>query len=285
MLTVRLSDQPVVILEDNNDKGYPSESLNDRFMSISSADCGSDQVRMVVVCQPSTTLTTTQDIPQKPENHKKEFWFSPQMMRTTKMKKLRIVFVSTVMLVCVAAMQSAFAGDKKDHAFTGWAFVFNNPAACVDGCNGPDLCAADGAVIYLTGQRVQKNGRATFAGQISANSLHRVIGPGPCLNNGLIDPINAEIHVGLDDHGEGSLTGDADSKHQETTNPGSNIRQVATFLSGAAAGSVSYTSNGATVPGSSARITRLDTGVSITIDTRFNFDDDDDDSDSDSDSD
>ena len=84
MLTLRQSDQSVVILEDNNDKGFPSENLNDRFISTSSADCGSDQVRMVFVCPPSTTFTTTQDIPQDSENRKKEFWFAQQMMRRTK---------------------------------------------------------------------------------------------------------------------------------------------------------------------------------------------------------
>lgn len=161
--------------------------------------------------------------------------------------------------------------DKKDHAFTAWAFVFNDPENCLGGvCDDPsDLCPADGAVIYLTGQRVQKNGRATLAGQISADSLHRVIGPGGCPDNGLIDPINSEIHVGIQNHGAGSLEGTPEQNHLQVTTPAGNLIQFAIFLPGAAAGIV--TENGVPVPDAAARITRDALGVSISIDTQLDL--------------
>ena len=192
------------------------------------------------------------------------------------MSKLKVIFTSAFLLVILAVSQFASAGDKKDRAITGWAFVFNDASQCdgIEGCDGPDLCAAGGAVIYLTGQRVQKNGRVTFAGQISADSLHRVIGPPPCPANGLTHPMTAEIHVGLDDHGIGSLDGNADSVHAEVTNPGAGtpgIRQFAAFMPGALDGVVFYAGTTTIVPGSSARMTRDSKGVSISIDTNFDL--------------
>ena len=180
--------------------------------------------------------------------------------------------MSLALFVGTAFAQVAFADDGR--AFTGWAFIFNQPSKCdgpCDGVNFPaDLCAAKGNIVYLTGQRVEDGKRAIFAGQISKHSKHRVIdvcGTG----NGLKDPVNAEIHIGLDDHCPGSLDGAADEVHAEVTTPGDGIRQFATFLSGAMQGVVSFAGGNIPVPGSSAYITRAHRGVSISIDTTIDF--------------
>ena len=181
--------------------------------------------------------------------------------------------VFAILMMSLLPLQAVDAGGGNgDRAFTAWAFVFNNPGACVDGCGADDLGRAgvDGAVIYLTGQRVQSNGRAILAGAISANSAHRQIGGNSPL--GLLLPLTAEIHVGLQDHQQGSLDGDDVSRHAEVTQPCGPpcaLVQAAIFLPGDSVGTVVPFGGGAPIPGAAATMTREATGVSISIDTRL----------------
>jgi hypothetical protein len=178
-----------------------------------------------------------------------------------------------VLIVGAAGLQIAQAGNSKgDIAFTNWAFVFNHPEFCDGPCNGPDLGNPDvgGAVIYLTGQRVQSNGRAIFAGAISVNSSYRQIGGSS--PTGITNPHGAEIHVGLQRHTEDSLDGDATARHVQVTNPCGppcSIVQVAVFLQFESGGAVLHTSDLSPVKNSAATITRSDDGVTISIDTRL----------------
>ncbi len=91
------------------------------------------------------------------------------------------------------------------HAFTLWWVVFNNPAACVDGCNGPDLrnpeVMAD--VMYATGNISGDAGTLNFGahlsvGDTSGSIIDDLFGLEPI---GLIDPMGAEIHQIIRSHG------------------------------------------------------------------------------------
>ena len=191
------------------------------------------------------------------------------------MKKQTLVgILTTALVVMVFPGPSAVAdGGNGDRAFTAWAFIFNFPEYCSVPCDADDLGDPDvaGAVIYLTGQRVQSNGRATFGGAISANSSHRQIGGSSPA--GLMMPLTAEIHVGLQDHTKGSLSGDALATHNQVTNPCGPpcaLVQATAFLPGEeVAADVHFWGTTDSVPGATANMTRTDTGVSISIDTRF----------------
>jgi hypothetical protein len=88
------------------------------------------------------------------------------------------------------------------HAYTVWFVVINDPAACSDTpCAPPQFLAdpaADAQVAWgLDGQVAAEDGSATFAAEVPA---------GPLLDGwlpvqGLDDPLAAEIHLVLNDHG------------------------------------------------------------------------------------
>lgn len=185
---------------------------------------------------------------------------------------------TTVFFLALAAFlsfllpaQTVFAdGDKGDTAFSAWAIVFNNPENCVGGCGEDDVgrVGVNGAVIFLTGQRVQSNGRAIFAGAVSALSQHRQIGG--TSPNGLLDPMGSEIHVGLLPHAEGSLA-DPVAAHVNTTTPagGLGFAQAAIFLPNAGDGAVVIPGGGGPVEDATAIIDRVSTGVTISVNTRI----------------
>lgn len=90
------------------------------------------------------------------------------------------------------------------HAYTAWLVIFNNPAGCVEGCGEDDLFNADAAVdvVYLAGRVANRRGRVRLLGRRSvqnkSGSLFAQLGvPSP----GLSDPLGAEVHVVVRDHG------------------------------------------------------------------------------------
>ena len=195
------------------------------------------------------------------------------------MTKLRIMFACMTLTMSLMSMQWAVAGHGNgDEAFTAWAFVFNNPENCDGVCDEfNDVLLADGAVLYLTGQRVQRNGRAIFAGTINANvNNERIFGR-------LTNAGGAEIHVGLQSHGPVAAT--SEDRDAQTTldggacNPECEIKQFAIFPPGAGLGTsqdgtVTWASDGTEVRRSAATIRRVDVGdgdevVVISIDTRL----------------
>lgn len=97
------------------------------------------------------------------------------------------------------------------YAYTVWWVIFNNPAACEDGCNGPDLGNPDveGSVMNATGRLADSHGNARFSAFLPAGFMHtdpssgdlrQVFGPG--LQN--VD--GAEIHIVIRCHGPSSGT-------------------------------------------------------------------------------
>lgn len=82
---------------------------------------------------------------------------------------------------------------------------FNNPAACDNSCNAPDLGnpAVLGTVLYAAGHVIGPNGKGNFAahlavGDTSGDSFP-VEFPGDLV--GLIAPLEAEIHLVVRSHG------------------------------------------------------------------------------------
>jgi hypothetical protein len=87
------------------------------------------------------------------------------------------------------------------HAYTLWFVAVNNFAACsATPCSGQDVIldpATNGQVTYAAGRLVGGSGQATFAGSIAAGT----IAEGWLAGRGLDDPLGAEIHLVVNDHG------------------------------------------------------------------------------------
>jgi hypothetical protein len=87
-----------------------------------------------------------------------------------------------------------------NHAYTVWFVAINNPAACASSpCSGPDILlnpGTDGQVTYGAGHVVGASGQTGFA-------VHMPVGPiGGWLPDRVFDnPLGAEIHLVLNDHG------------------------------------------------------------------------------------
>jgi hypothetical protein len=80
--------------------------------------------------------------------------------------------------------------------FTGWIFIFNNPAACTDGvCNGDDV-----------GNPESRGGAYNFAGHpVNGSTLnlagHVSVGTPAPFGLPLDNPLGAEIHLAVAPHG------------------------------------------------------------------------------------
>ncbi len=93
------------------------------------------------------------------------------------------------------------SGLEPGSAVTVWWIVFNNPNACVDGCDGTDLGDPNvaGDVIYAAGHVVGNNGTANFAAHLNEGDSGGSLFPQP--SPGLIDAETAEIHLVVRSHG------------------------------------------------------------------------------------
>jgi hypothetical protein len=87
-------------------------------------------------------------------------------------------------------------------AYTNWWIIFNNPAACTDGCGMDDFgnSAVMASVIWATGGVVGVNGVGTFNAHLEEGVLPS--GPGQiAFGPGLLDAREAEIHYVVKYHG------------------------------------------------------------------------------------
>lgn len=86
------------------------------------------------------------------------------------------------------------------NAYTIWFVVINNPDACAASpCSGPDIIlnpATESQVTYGAGNIAGGSGLASFAGAFRAGPIAGWL-PGGSLD----DPMTAEIHLVLNDHG------------------------------------------------------------------------------------
>jgi hypothetical protein len=80
--------------------------------------------------------------------------------------------------------------------FSGWIFIFNNPAGCSDPCNGNDLgdTPARGGAYNFAGHVVGRGGKLMLSGHVSAGSETFVGIP-------LENPAGAEVHLAVAPHG------------------------------------------------------------------------------------
>ena len=90
---------------------------------------------------------------------------------------------------------------RAGHAYTVWVLVINNPAACAASpCVPTDILKnpeTQSQVTYGAGHVVGSSGAAGFGGHIARGALPDGWLPG----QGLDDPLSAEIHLVLNDHG------------------------------------------------------------------------------------
>jgi hypothetical protein len=89
-------------------------------------------------------------------------------------------------------------------AYTNWWVIFNNPAACIDGCDVADLFSGDpaigGSILFATGGIISHTGVGHFTAHLAEGELPTL--PGQVfLGTGLTDAQGAEIHYILKTHG------------------------------------------------------------------------------------
>lgn len=92
------------------------------------------------------------------------------------------------------------------HAYTLWFVAFNEPALCAvpNECGPDDVvnAAAKPDMMYAAGRVVAGSGTATFAGHMKvADTSGSINAPVGLPANGLLDPLGAEIHLAVHDHG------------------------------------------------------------------------------------
>ena len=95
------------------------------------------------------------------------------------------------------------SGLEANGAYTVWWVIFNNPERCATNpCTEADLApgvrAATGASpLYVTGQLVRGDGKATFGGSLAVGDTN-----GALFGPGLLEPQKAEVHIVVRTHGQ-----------------------------------------------------------------------------------
>ncbi len=90
------------------------------------------------------------------------------------------------------------------HAITVWWVIFNNPDECTAGVGGlrcgegdlfdPDV---DASVVFAAGHLIGRSGKGNWGGWLGVGDTDGEIWGGP----GLINPLGADIHLVVHDHG------------------------------------------------------------------------------------
>ncbi len=109
-------------------------------------------------------------------------------------------------------MTISTTGLEPGHAYSVWWVIFNNPDACSDECDGDDFPegmpgaktgleppdpAVEASVLWATGLIVSSEGAADFRARLEIGNPPGAVDFGP----GLVDPMNAEIHLPIRSHG------------------------------------------------------------------------------------
>jgi hypothetical protein len=102
-----------------------------------------------------------------------------------------------------ARVQFRTLGLHPGHAYTLWFVVINEPQACADHpapCRPPDVFApgnpTSAQVVGVAGNVVGASGRATFSAHVPTGDID-----GWLPDQGLTNPLGAEVHLVLNDHG------------------------------------------------------------------------------------
>lgn len=107
-----------------------------------------------------------------------------------------------------ASMTLTTSGLEPGHVVTVWWVVFNHPEHCTQGeapmhCGEGDLLiaggdeAVEGTVLAATGHVIGPAGSGHFDAYLATGDSSPVVGAGP----GLTNPLGAEIHFVVRDHG------------------------------------------------------------------------------------
>jgi hypothetical protein len=118
------------------------------------------------------------------------------------------VITRLVLLMLLLFTSAVYAGGKNETAVTNWVVIINDPSACSESpCTEGDVFGSFpdnptmATVCYLTGQSVQANGRATFAGRFGEGTNYGCLEIFAGDLYGLMDADVAEIHMVLQEHG------------------------------------------------------------------------------------
>jgi len=196
---------------------------------------------------------------------------------------LKMALVFLTLLFCSGL---ALAGGKNETATTIWLVIINDPSACSgEPCSEADIFGTVPAnptkatVCYLTGQSVQANGRATFAGRFGEGTNHGCFFPGSDPAFGLMDADMAEIHAVVQEHGyalkSGSGLEDQVSYFEGNCTPACTDSQFTIHLPGSADGdgksmTMMYRfADGSMLKGTTSTLTREDSGIRMVVHTRL----------------
>ena len=118
---------------------------------------------------------------------------------------LKRFIILSVLFLC-PMLASADGRGGGDQTATIWGVFINNTDACASApCTEEEVFAEGNPamtdVCYITGSRVQANGRATFGGRFAEGSYFGCIYSG----YGLIDADVAEMHFVVQKHGRANL--------------------------------------------------------------------------------
>lgn len=88
-------------------------------------------------------------------------------------------------------------------AYTTWWVAFNNPEACEDGCDAPDLenPAVNASVFWATGKIVDEEGMVNFNAEVAEGVLPTGYDQVALGEDGIVDTFSAEIHPIIRTHG------------------------------------------------------------------------------------
>jgi len=178
------------------------------------------------------------------------------------------------------------AGGKNETAVTIWLVIINDPGACPgEPCMEEDIFGSlpdnptKATVCYLTGQSVQANGRATFAGRFGEGTNYACFFPDADPAYGLMDPDAAEVHVVLQEHGyalkSGSGLEEQVSYFEANCTPACTDSQFTVHVAGAAdADGKSMTkmydfNDGSMLKGTTSTLTREESGIRMVVHTRL----------------
>ena len=117
---------------------------------------------------------------------------------------------------------------EPDSAYTVWVAAFNRPENCVDGCNGPDLPAADGSLFFGSAFVTGSSGTANVEFEVLANNLpagtYIAGGHDKGIKSG--NGFGVELHLIIANHGPSNAITDWPG---ELSTPGP-LEQVALFI-------------------------------------------------------
>ena len=126
-----------------------------------------------------------------------------------------------------------YTSDLLPGTYTVWTVIFNRPQNCDDFCDGSDLNtpAVKGSIVYGTGHIVGPDGIGNFSAHLGKGSppagtqINIPVGTA----NGLMNPMKAEIHLVVRDHGPAQFDNGESLVDAQTTTFGGGCTDVSSI--------------------------------------------------------